>query len=70
MLMQGELKKSIRDMFGGFVNKWKHASFPIPIASFLDVLSLIRCLNIASQQEEHDPVKAVRQIQEFIWTTA
>ena len=55
----GGVKKSIGDMFGGFVNKWKHASFPIPIASFLDVLSLIHCLSIAFQQEEHDPVKAV-----------
>ena len=52
----------------GFVKKWKHPSFLIHIAIILDVLSPIRRLSIAFQQKEHDPVKAVRQIQEFNWT--
>ena len=52
----------------GFVKKWNHPSFLIHIAIILDVLSPIRRLSIAFQQKEHDPVKAVRQIQEFNWT--
>ena len=52
------------------MKKWKHALFPIHIAVFLDVLSPIRHLSIAFQQEEHDPVKVVWRIQEFNWTMA
>ena len=52
------------------MKKWKHASFPIHIVIFLDVLNLIGHLSIAFQQEEHDPVKAVWRIQEFNWTMA
>ena len=37
---------------------------------YLDVLSPIRRLSLAFQQENHDPVKAVRRIQDFTWTMA
>ena len=54
-----------RAELGGFMKKWKRASFPIHIEIFLDVLSPIHCLSITFQQEELDAVKALQRIQEF-----
>lgn len=54
----------------GFAKKWQHASYPVHMAIYLDVLSPIRRLSLAFQQEKHDPVKAVRRIQDFTWTMA
>ena len=69
-LCQTDSQATKRAELLGFVKKWKHASFPIHTAIFLDVLSPIPHLSIAFQQEEHDPVKAVWRIQEFKWTMA
>ena len=62
------MQKSIENVIGGFAKKWKHASVPIHIAIFVDVLSPIRRVSIAFQQNKHDPMKAVWRIQEFNWT--
>ena len=59
---QGELK--------GYLRRWKNASLPAHLAIFLDVLAPLRRLSLSFQQETHDPVKAVRRIQEFNWTMA
>ena len=52
----------------GFAKRWKQASYVIHAAIYLDVLSPIKRLSIAMQQEKHDPVKTVRCVQEFTWT--
>ena len=52
----------------GFAKPWKQASYVIHAAIYLDVLSPIKRLSIAMQQEKHDPVKTVCRVQEFTWT--
>ena len=37
---------------------------------YLDILSPFRKLSLGFQQDLHNPVKAVRRIQEFTWTMA
>ena len=66
-LSQTDSQATKRAELGGFVKKWKHASFLIHNAIFLDVLIPTNRLSITFQQEEHDPVKVVQQIQEFNW---
>ena len=61
-LTQTDSQATKRAELWGFVKKWKHASFPIHTAIFLDVFGPIRHLSIAFQQEEHDPVKRYDQI--------
>ena len=46
-LSQTDSQATNRAELWGFVKKWKHASFPVHIAIFLDVLSLICHLSIA-----------------------
>ena len=69
---QTDSQATKRAELGGFVKMktWKHASFSIYIVFSPDLLSPIRRLRIAFQQKEHDPVKAVRRIQEFNCTRA
>ena len=50
------VQKSIEDVFGGFVKKWKQASIPVHI---FDVLCPIVHLSMTFKQEEHDPLEAV-----------
>ena len=69
-LSQTDSQPKKRAELVGFVRKWKHATYPIHMALYLDVLSPIRRLSLAFQQELHDPVKAIRRIQEFTWTLA
>ena len=52
----------------GYLQKWKDASNPISLAIYLDVLSLLKRLSLSFQQELHDPVKAVRRVQDFTLT--
>ena len=52
----------------GYATLWKPASYVIHAAIYLDVLSPIKRLSLAMQQERHDPVKTVRRIQELTWT--
>ena len=40
-LSQTDSQATKRAELGGFVKKWKHASFPIQIAILLDILSPI-----------------------------
>ena len=40
------------------------------MAIYLDVLAPVKWLSLRFQQDIHDPVKAVRRIQEFTWTMA
>ena len=40
-LSQTDSQATKRAELGGFVKKWKYASFPIQIAIFLDILSPI-----------------------------
>ena len=54
----------------GFAKWWKQASYIINAAIYPDVLSPIKRLSLAMQQERHDPVKTVRHVQEFTWTMA
>ena len=49
----------------GYLLEWKDASIPIFLAIYLDVLSLLKRLSLSFQRELHDPVKAVRHIQDF-----
>ena len=41
---------------------------PLSMAVYLDVLSVLTRLFLSEQKEQHDPVKAVCQIQEFRWS--
>ena len=52
----------------GYVKKWRHATYPVYIALYLDILARLHQLSLAFQQDVHDPVKAIRRIQEFTWT--
>ena len=52
----------------GSVQKWSHASYPIYMAVYLDILSPIRRISLAMQQEIHDPIKVIKRIKEFTWT--
>jgi hypothetical protein len=54
----------------GQVKKWSHASYPINMAVYLDILSPIRRISVALQQEIHDPVKITKRLKEFKWTMA
>ena len=54
----------------GYVNKWKHATYPKYMTLYLDILAPSRRLSLAYQQDVHDHVKAIRRIQEFTWTMA
>ena len=53
------VQKSIENVFGGFMRKWKQVSIPVHIDFFLDVLCPIVHLSITFKQEEHDPLEAV-----------
>ena len=69
-LAQTDSQALKRNEIEGFSKKWKHSSYIINIAIFLDILSPLRRLAVSFQQEIHNPVKAVRHIQEFTWTMA
>jgi uncharacterized protein YbgA (DUF1722 family) len=52
-----------REQFKGYLNKWEHGKYPISMAIYLDVLSILSRMSLSEQKEQHDPVKAVCQIQ-------
>ena len=58
---QAEKRAEIR----GFVKKWSDANYPLYIAMYLDMLSPIHRPSLSEQENEHDPVKAVKQIKDF-----
>ena len=43
---------------------------PYPPCFYLDVLTLLKVLNLGFQKEIHDPVTTVQHITEFNWTMA
>lgn len=57
-----------RDQIRGYLNKWENGKYPISMAVYLDVLSVLTRMSLSEQKEQHDPVKAVRQMQEFRWS--
>ena len=59
-----------REQLCGYLKQWRKASIPISIAIYIDVLSPLQRYCLSFQQELHDPVKAVRRVQEFTWTMA
>ena len=44
--------------------------YPMYMAVYLDILSPIRRISLAMQQEIHDRGKVIKQIKEFMWTMA
>ena len=54
----------------GFLNKWEYPNYPMHLAIYLDVLAILVRMSLIEQKEEHDPVKAVRRIQDFNWAMA
>ena len=46
----------------GRIKIWHHAMYPIYMAVYLDILSPIRRISLAMQQEIHDPVKVIKRI--------
>ena len=68
LLAQTDSQPLKRAELKGYVNKWKHATYPMYIALYLDILAPLHQLSLAFQQDVHDPVKAIRRIQEFTWT--
>ena len=53
-----------------FLRRWKQAKYIIHIAIYLDVLAPIRQFSLSFQQNQHNPVKAVKRIKDFTWTMA
>ena len=69
-LSQTDSQAMKRAEIQGSVKKWTHASYPVYMSVYLDVLAPIRRISLAMQQEIHDPVKVIRRIKEFTWTMA
>ena len=65
LLSQTDSQALKRAELKGYLLKWKDASIPISLAIYLDVLSPLKRLSLSFQQELHEPVKAVRRIQDF-----
>ena len=57
-----------RDQIGGYLNKCGNREYPISMAVYLDVLSVLTRMSLSEQKEQHDPVKSVCSIQEFRWS--
>ena len=45
-------------------------TYPMYITLYLDILAPLLWLSLAFQEDVHDPVKAIRRIQEFTWIMA
>ena len=69
-LSQTDSQALKRSEIEGFVKKWQNAKFPLHMAMYLDVLTTLKVLSISMQQEKHDPVYMMRNIQQFNWSMA
>ena len=69
-LSQTDSQASKRAELKGYYQRWTNASVPIHMAIYLNVLSPLWRLSLVFQQDEHDPVKVVRRIEEFTLTMA
>ena len=67
-LSQTDSQALNRSELEGHSKKWKDAMYPMYMAIYLDILSPIRRISLAMQQELHNPVKVIKRIQEFNWT--
>ena len=67
-LSQTDSQALKRSELEGHSKKWKDAMYPMYMAIYLDILSPIRRISLAMQQELHNPVKVIKRIQEFNWT--
>ena len=54
----------------GFLKRWKHASLPLSMSIYLDVLSPLCNMSLSFQKDRNDPVKAFRRVQDFTWNMA
>ena len=69
-LSQTDSQPKIRPQLIGFKKRWENASIPLSTSIYLDVLSFMHRLSLLFQKDLHDPVKAMRRVQEFTWTMA
>ena len=67
-LAQTNYKASKGCEIQGFVKKWQYAKFLLHLAMYLDVLTPLKVLSVIVQQEKHDPVYVLRDVQEFNWS--
>ena len=67
-LSQTDSQALKRSELEGHSKKWKDAMYPMYMAICLDILSSVRRISLAMQQELHNPVKVIKRIQEFNWT--
>ena len=65
LLSQTDSQTLKRAELRGYLLKWKDPSIPISLAIYVEVLSPLKQLSPSFQQELHDPVEAVRCIQDF-----
>ena len=49
------------------VTHWCNAKYPVHLAIYLNVLTLLKVLSLGLQTEYHDPVTAVRRTTKFDW---
>ena len=69
-LSQTDSQPKQRAQLSGFLRGWKHASLPLSMSIYLDVLSPLRNMDLSFQKDCHDPVKAFRRVQDFTWNMA
>ena len=69
-LLQTDLQPKWRAQLSGFLKCWKHASLPLSMSIYLDVLSPLRNMSLSFQKDFHDPVKVLPWIQDFTWNMA
>ena len=54
-----------RSQLQDFLCRWKQAKYVIHIALYLDVLTPITKLSLHFQQNQQDPIKAVKRVKDF-----
>ena len=69
-LSQTDSQPKRRAQLSGFLKRWKHALLPLSMSIYLDVLSPLRNMSLSFQKDHHDPVKALRRVQDFTWNMA
>ena len=53
-----------------YLSKWTQAVVPLHLEIYLDLLAPLRQFSLSLQQEEHDPLKAIRMVKSFSQTIA
>ena len=70
LLAQTDSQALERAELVGWSKKWMDAKYPIHLAIYLDVLTPLKVLSLSFQKGKHDPVSAIRCINEFNWSMA